>query len=365
MSFLKRGGHAWLVVALTALLLSGLVQRHVEARRKESALTWSETDKHALEVGFLALGGFRGILADVLWLRAIGHQDSARYYELKLLGDMILKLQPTFTQVHAFQAYNMSYNLAYRAETCEDKWYWMRAGISTLEKGLERNSKNYSLWFELGYQYFDRLGDTKMGDCAAYRDRELPQLKDLSEEQRTRVFLGEKDWKGGAPPNEHLRFAAYYFWRAMKTGNDPVPIRTERQFGQCIEHLGHWRSHPTKRPEDRDWHEWGAEDWWVELIKRNIGRGDAAVDVVPMNLRFNMYQQMDTYLVRAQRQRKQGDLDSAAKSEATAKDAYARFQKYFPEDKKSMDELMKLYRDYRDRPSSGKVPFREVEPLER
>ncbi len=364
---LKRGAaKAWLIIALAALLFSGLIQRHVEARRRESALTWAESDKNALEVGFLALGGFRGILADVLWLRAIGQQDSAHLYELKSLCDLILKLQPTFTGVHAFQAYNMSYNLAYRAETCEDKWYWIRSGLAMLEKGLERNSKNYSLWFELGYQYFDRLGDIKMTDCAAYRDRELPQLKDIKEDKRTHIWLDEKkEWKPGAPSNEHLRFAAYYFWKAMKTGNDPVPIRTERQFGQCIEHLGHFRSARDKRPEDREWFEWGAEDWWAELIKRNIERGDAALDVVPTNLKFCLYYQMDYYLVQAQRQRKKSDLAGATQNEATASAAYERFQKYFPENKKTIDELMKQYREYRDRPASGKVPVKSIEPLER
>lgn len=366
MSVQKRGTtQTWLIVAILALITSGLVQRHVEARRHQEALTWSEKDKNALEVGFLALGGFRGVLADILWIRALGHQDKKSYYELKLICDMILKLQPTFTGVHAFQAYNMSYNLAYRGETCEDKWYWIRSGISTLEKGLERNSKNYSMWFELGFQWFDRLGDIKMGSCAAYRDKQIPQLKDLSEDERMHVFLGEQTWKAGAPRDEHLRFAAYYLWKAMKTGNDPVPIRTERQFGQCIEKLGHWRSAKGKKPEERDWFEWGSEDWWVELIKRNIARGDAAIDVVPGNLKFSIYIQMDYYMVLAKQQRAKGDVGAAEKNEAIAQDAYKRYQTYFPENKKSMDELLATYREYRDRPATGKVIMPKIEPVER
>ena len=365
MSILMRGAaKSWMIVALLALIGSGIVQRHVESRRQQEALTWTEKDKDALEVGFMALGGFRGVLADILWIRAIGHQDKKNYYELKLICDMILKLQPTFTGVHAFQAYNMSYNLAYRAETCEDKWYWIRAGISMLEKGLERNSKNYNLWFELGYQYFDRLGNIKMGDCASYRDRQLPLLKDLSEDDRMHVFLGEQKWKPGAPPNEHLRYAAYYFWKAMKTGNDPVPIRTERQFGQCIEHLGHWYS-ANKKPEDRDWFEWSAEDWWVELIRRNKERGDADNETVPTNLRFSVYIQMDYYEVHAAGLRAKGDVAGAEKDELSARNAYTRYQKYFPENKKSLAELLAYYRDYRDRPALGKSQPFKFEPAER
>ncbi|HYG75021.1 MAG TPA: hypothetical protein VEK08_08470 [Planctomycetota bacterium] len=343
----------WLLVGAMALVVAGFVQNYVERRRKETNLTWAEADKNALEVGFLALGGFRGILADVLWIRAVTHQDSARYYELKLLCDMILKLQPTFIQVHAFQAYNMSYNLAYRAETCEDKWYWIRSGLATLEKGLERNSRNYGLWFELGYQYFDRLGETKMGECAPLRDRELPRLSDLSEEQRQRVWLGEKSWS--RPPvdsMENLRFASYYFWKAMQTGTDPVPIRTERQYGQCIERLGHWYS---KKPEAerKEWDDWGSEEWWVELLKREKARGTDWDKTVENNLRFNLYQQMDTYVVQAARLR-QTEPARALEVEKKAQEAYARFNRYFPANKDSMEQLLKIYRDHRERISGYK-----------
>jgi len=299
----------------------------------------------------------------VLWIRAVRQQDSARYYEQKLLCDMILKLQPTFIGVHAFQAYNMSYNLAFRAETCDDKWYWIRSGLATLEKGLERNSRHYGLWFELGYQYFDRLGEVKMGDCRTVRDRELPRLMDLTEEQRVNLWLGEKTWT--RPPQdslEHLRFAAYYFWKSMETKTDPVPIRTERQFGQCIEKLGHWYS---KKPlaERKNWDDWGAEDWWWELRKREDARG-ASFDIsVTTNLKFNLYQQMDVYKVRAQQFNKANDAVGAADNEKKASDAYDRFNTYFPNNKNSMDALLKTYRDYRDRPMPGRPnPEKKTQP---
>jgi len=343
----KRGGLRWMVVAAVALVLAVGVQRQVEQGRVKHNLTWTGGEgKEALEVGLMALGGFRGILADVLWIRAIRHQDSHRYYELKLLCDLIQKLQPTFTQVHAFQAYNMSYNLAYRADTGEDKWFWIRSGLASLERGLKRNERNYALWFELGYQYFDRLGDQKMGEHAHIRDAEMPRIDDLTEEQLKVVWLEPENWtKGRARPQENLRFASYYFWKAMETGTDPVPIRTERQFGQCIERLGHWAS---KKPagERKRWDDWGAEDWWVELIRRNNERGWIHEDTVPTNLRFCMYQQMDFFERKARQAQERGDATEAASYQKRADDAFARFQKYFPDDKRSQNELLTLYRGY-------------------
>lgn len=348
----------WLLAGTAALLLSGVVQHHVETRREEARLTLTVSEqKEALEVGFLALGGFRGILADMLWIRAQQQQDTARYYELKLLCDMILRLQPTFTQVHAYQAWNMSYNLAFKAETCQDKWYWIRAGLCTLEKGLQRNLHNYVLWFEMGTQFYDRLSDVKMTECKRLRQQELPNIDEMpNEEDRRKIFTeeldegGQRRWvKGHARNDEQIRFAAYFFWKAVQTQTDPTPLRSERMYGQCIEHLRHWKS---KKPlaERKAWDDWGSEDWWVEMIRRNNARGMTDEDTVPTNLRFCMYTQMDHWLVSAETAGKSGDETGAKACAAMAEDCYKRYSGYFPANKKSMKELMEIYREFRDRP---------------
>lgn len=384
---------AWLAAGLLCLALSGVVQQHVQARRIEAKLTWSDPEQHGGEAGFLALGGFRGILADILWVRATRHKDSGRYYELKLLCDMILKLQPTFTQVHAFQADNFSYNLAYRAESCDDKWYWIRSGIVTLENGLQRNSKHYSLWFSLGFTYFDRLGDAKLReyqtgkDCRSLRMKELPNLDALTEAQRRAVFLNQESWKDQPMPDgsprplpregEHLRFAAYYFWKSLETATESAPLRTERMYGQCIERLGHFRSKVARKEDRRTWDDWGAEEWWVELRERNKNptRGLQYDTTVPINLTFCMYQQIDLHLKAAERQqqlaadeRRQSGSGSLVLAEARAaaaeadaqaslrrvQDCYERFRIYFPERRESLEEVVKLYRGYMAQPGGGR-----------
>ena len=357
MKLLKAASAKWLLAGGLALILSGVIQHKVEARREEARLilTGSEA-KEALEVGFLALGGFRGILADVLWIRAQQQQDSAKYYELKLLCDMILKLQPTFTQVHAYQAWNMSYNLAFKAETCQDKWYWIRAGLSTLEKGLQRNLHNYTLWFEMGSQYYDRLSDIKMADCREYRTQQMPNIDEVPEELRRTVFSdqidenGQRRWVSGhARSDEQMRFAAYFFWKAIETGTDPTPIHSERMFGQCIEHLRHWRS---KKPlaERKEWTDWGSEDWWVELIRRNKERGMVDEETVPSNLRFCMWIQLDFWEVASANAKKSGNEKEADTAAAMANEVYKRFQQYFPSNTKTKQQVLDTYREYRDRP---------------
>ena len=339
-------------IAIAALLLSSFVQRRNESRRVAENLTAANpSSKEALEAGLLALGGFRGLLADMLWVRALGQQDAGRYYELKLICDMIQRLQPTFVQVHVFQADNMSYNLAYRSETCEDKWYWIRSGLQTLEKGNERNERNYGLWFQLGYQYFDRLSDGKLydkatgQDCRGLRMSELPRIDDLSDELRKHPFSEPDKWrKGRARNDENFRFAAYYFFQALQTKTELNPLRTERVFGNCLDHLGHFRSKDIPE-EQRKWDDWGSEEWWKSLVERNQRRGLAGEVSAPQNLRFTMLLQMDLYDRRMNSLRAANQEDEARGSEKELLAAYRRFQGYFPDDKRLLFQVLLEFRN--------------------
>jgi hypothetical protein len=203
-----------------------------------------------------------------------------------------------------------------------------------------------------------------MGDCKDIRQRELPRLDDLSEQQREHVFFGDKTWQPGrARSDEHLRFASYYFWRAMQTGTDPTPLRTERQFGQCIERLGHW--YPSKKPPEElrklmdkgecKWDDWGSEDWWVELIRRNQSRDNPNDTTCPTNLKFCMYQQLDFYQKTAEKADRTGDIVKSVDYHKRVRDAMERYNKYFPQDARSLSEILKQYREYISRPETQRA----------
>lgn len=348
-------GRRLLLIAIASLCASVFVQRYVERRRVEANLVWTNPEnKQTLEAGFLALGGFRGILADVLWVRAIAQQDAGRYYELKLICDMIQDLQPTFTNIHSFQAHNMAYNLAFKAEACEDKWYWIRSGIEVLEKGLERNKNNYALWNELGFTYMDRLGDIKMidkvsgQDCTATMLNDLPMIDDLSEAQREKVFTHPELWKNGrthrARRDESLRYAAYYFWKSLETRNNPSPLAVERIYGDCLIALGHYRS-KAMPAEQRNWDDWGAEEWWLEMLKRNEQRGLLNERSVPQNLKRTMIAEVGICDDKITKSRA-AKLEDVAKSlEQELKEDFARYQQYFPQDHTTLAELIAVYKN--------------------
>ncbi len=60
----------------------------------------------------VALGGFRGLISNFLWIRANDLQQDDKFFEAAQLADWITKLEPTFAQVWLFQAWNMAYNIS-------------------------------------------------------------------------------------------------------------------------------------------------------------------------------------------------------------------------------------------------------------
>ncbi|MDD5679071.1 MAG: hypothetical protein PHW60_13950 [Kiritimatiellae bacterium] len=107
----------------------------------------------------VALGGFRGLIADMLWLRTIRLQQEGRVFEIAQLADWITKLEPHFTTVWAFQAWNMAYNISVLFPDAENRWRWVSNGIRLLrDEGIRYNPRDPNLYKELGWLYQHKIG---------------------------------------------------------------------------------------------------------------------------------------------------------------------------------------------------------------
>ncbi len=107
----------------------------------------------------VALGGFRGLIADLLWIRTIHLQEEGRIFEIVQLADWITKLEPHFITVWAFQAWNMAYNISVLFPDAENRWRWISNGIRLLrDEGLRYNPRNPKLYKELGWLYQHKIG---------------------------------------------------------------------------------------------------------------------------------------------------------------------------------------------------------------
>lgn len=109
----------------------------------------------------VALGGFRGLIADILWIRASKLQDDREYFELVQLADWITKLEPRLTDVWAFHGWNLAYNISVFFTSPADRWRWVRHGISLLrDEGLVYNPGDAGLFYELGWLFQHKIGAT-------------------------------------------------------------------------------------------------------------------------------------------------------------------------------------------------------------
>jgi len=91
------------------------VQKSMDRDRVQLGLTISEPLQNAppmLAFTTVALGGFRGLISNYLWMRANDLQLDDKYLEAAQLADWITDLEPHFATVWVFQAWNMAYNIS-------------------------------------------------------------------------------------------------------------------------------------------------------------------------------------------------------------------------------------------------------------
>lgn len=118
---------ALLALALVLLVVAGVQQQRLNRQRLELGLTRVAPLENAppvLAFTTVALGGFRGLIANLLWIRANDMQNEDRYFEQVQLSDWITKLEPTFVQVWLVQAWNMAYNISVKFRDPYDRWRW-------------------------------------------------------------------------------------------------------------------------------------------------------------------------------------------------------------------------------------------------
>ena len=161
------------LLLLAGALLAGTsrVQQSLNRDRERLGLTRVEPLENAppmLALTTVALGGFRGLISNVLWMRAIDLQDQDKYFEMVQLADWITKLEPHIASVWRHEAWNMAYNISVKFKDFPDRWRWLKAGISLLrDEGLRYNPNSVPMYGELAWFFQNKLG-ADLDDASAY-----------------------------------------------------------------------------------------------------------------------------------------------------------------------------------------------------
>lgn len=166
-----------LLLLLATVLLAGVsrVQIALNRDRERLGLTRMEPLENAppvLAFTTVALGGFRGLIANMLWIRANDLQDEDKFFEAMQLADWITKLEPHFPQVWAYMAWNMAYNISVKFKDAADRWRWVRAGFELLrDDGLRYNPNDVLIYQQLALIFQHKMGQN-LDDANLYYKQE-------------------------------------------------------------------------------------------------------------------------------------------------------------------------------------------------
>jgi hypothetical protein len=245
----RRGGVLLYLAAAAALLAAARpVEAHLARLRARTdargyslaAFAPSGGGRSAGEaLSTAGLGGLRGIIADLLWMRAMRMEDQGRSYEIVVLLDGILRMQPHFTSVWVFQARVLAFDFGSLLENPDpaEAYRWVRRGIEVLEEGAARNRTSHLPHFALADIYMRKFSERSVD-----RQTWLLLLREWHAEEARRAAASGRP----APPFDRyagLKLAREHFLAAA--GKPDVSasrkLLCERLAIRCRERMGHWR----------------------------------------------------------------------------------------------------------------------------
>jgi hypothetical protein len=180
------------IVILPLLVSISYIQTRLNKIREEKQLIDTTVVENATPmIAFItvALGSFRGLAADFLWLRVNEMQMDGKYYEMYQLSTWIAQLQPRFSGSISHLAWNMAYNVSVTCSSHKDRWRWVNKGIALIrDQAIPNNPTDPVLYKELAWIYIHKIGNVMDEANLYYKNRMAIELM--------QVFgSADPDWK--------------------------------------------------------------------------------------------------------------------------------------------------------------------------
>ena len=154
-----------IALAVGLLIAAGMQLDPINRQRQDMGLIIDTPENIPPSLAFatIATGAFRGLVVDVLWMRADKLKDEGQFFDARQLAEWITILQPRFASVWEFQAWNMAYNIsvAIPATQPDQRWRWVRNGYELLrDEAIDKYKiKNITLYRELARIFQHKIGD--------------------------------------------------------------------------------------------------------------------------------------------------------------------------------------------------------------
>jgi hypothetical protein len=158
-----------------------------------------QVDTGSFMMKLFLLGGFRGIVADLLWIRAEENKRDHDWDRLKTNVELITKLQPHFLSIWTFQGWNLAYNVSVEWDAPEDKYEWIKQGIKFVQEGVRKNRRSPDLIWDTAWFYYHKLGfsDESIMLRRLFRDDEEEDFKTYTDPDTGQQVKGNDNFKLG------------------------------------------------------------------------------------------------------------------------------------------------------------------------
>ncbi|MHC4425509.1 MAG: nuclear hormone receptor family protein [Planctomycetota bacterium] len=153
-----------IVLAVVLCIGAGVQLDSINRQRQDMNLIIDKPENIPPSLAFatIATGAFRGLVVDVLWMRADRLKEEGQFFDARQLAEWITILQPRFASVWEFHAWNMAYNIsvAIPATQPDQRWRWVRNGYELLrDEAIDKfKLKNITLYRELARIFQHKMG---------------------------------------------------------------------------------------------------------------------------------------------------------------------------------------------------------------
>jgi hypothetical protein len=154
----------FLILAVGLLIGAGVQLDSINRRREDMDLIIDKPENIPPSLIFAAAttGAFRGLVVDILWMRADKLKEEGQFFDARQLAELITILQPRFASVWEFHAWNMAYNIsvAIPATQPDQRWQWVKNGYELIrDEAIDKYKlKNMTLYRELGRIFQHKIG---------------------------------------------------------------------------------------------------------------------------------------------------------------------------------------------------------------
>jgi hypothetical protein len=152
----------------------------------------------SLAFATIATGAFRGLVVDILWMRADRLKEEGQFFDAKQLAEWITILQPKFASVWVFHAWNMAYNIsvAIPATRSEQRWRWVKNGYELLrDEAIDKYKlRNIEIYHELARIFQHKIGDISDEAQYYYKLQLASLMKPLLSSPDNQLDFEEKEY---------------------------------------------------------------------------------------------------------------------------------------------------------------------------